>query len=77
MARKVKPPGFEKWTWREIEAGRKMDKTEKRMRRAATSLGAKEKPGGKIEHTPESLAYVIMLIVGMVVIALLFECSKK
>lgn len=74
--RREKPPGFEKWTWREIDAGHKMSKGEKRMRRAVTSLGAKEKPGGKIEHTPESLAYVIILIICVVGVAALVECSK-
>lgn len=76
MARRTKPPGFEKWTWREIDAGRKMSKGEKRMRNTLVSMGAKEKPGGKIEHTPESLAFAVILIVVVVGIALLVELSK-
>jgi hypothetical protein len=32
--RRAKPSGYEKWTWAEIDAGRRMSKGEKRMRRA-------------------------------------------
>ncbi len=35
MPRRQKPPGREKWTWDEINAGRKMSKGEKRSRRLA------------------------------------------
>lgn len=48
-----------------------MSKGEKRMRRALVSLGAKEKPGGKIEHSSESAAYVVAVIVAMVIFAIL------
>jgi len=49
MPRRQKPPGKEKWTWDEINAGRKMSKTEKRYRRLAVDLGATKHPDGRIE----------------------------
>lgn len=77
MARRIKPPGYGKWTWREIDAGRKMSKGEKRMRNTLVSFGAKEHRDGKIEHSPESLAYAVILMIIMVGVALLVECSKS
>ncbi|AGA29240.1 tellurite resistance TerB family protein [Singulisphaera acidiphila] len=41
--RRQKPPGYEKWTWVEIEAGRRMSKQEKRLRRIAKSLNAHQR----------------------------------
>jgi hypothetical protein len=49
MARKKKPPGLENWTWDEINLGRKMSKSEKRIRRLSVSLGATKKTDGQIE----------------------------
>lgn len=46
------------------------------MRRTLVSMGAKEKPGGSIEHTPQSLAFVVIFILVMIGIALLVEFSK-
>jgi hypothetical protein len=48
MPRRQKPSGKEKWTWDEINAGRKMSKTDKRWRRLAVSLGATKEPDGRI-----------------------------
>jgi hypothetical protein len=50
MPSKRKPPGFEKWTWDEINAGRKMSKGEKRSRRLAISLGATKRSDGQIQR---------------------------
>ncbi len=52
MPRRQKPPGMEKWTWDEINAGRKMSKSEKRTRRLAVSLGATKAPDGRIQPPP-------------------------
>ena len=49
MPRRQKPPGQEKWTWDEINAGRKMFKTEKRYRKTAVVLGATKSEGGRIQ----------------------------
>lgn len=49
MPRRQKPAGMEKWTWNEINAGRKMSKTEKRYRRLAVSLGATKRSDGRIQ----------------------------
>jgi len=58
-----------------------MSKGEKRMRRVLTDLGAKEKQGGEIEHTPESkdfaVGYVIIMIVLMAGIAVISQCSTR
>ena len=48
MPRRQKPPGFKKWTWDEINQGRKMSKTEKRYRNLAVSFGATKSPDAKI-----------------------------
>lgn len=77
MSRRIKPPGCEKWTWREIDAGRKMSKGEKGMRNTLVSLGAKEQKDGKIEHSPDSLVFAVIIVIVMVGVALLVECSKS
>jgi hypothetical protein len=48
MPRRQKPLGFEKWTWDEINQGRKMSKTEKRYRNMAVNLGATKSSDGRI-----------------------------
>ena len=52
MPRRQKPPGYEKWTWDEIKAGRKMSKAEKRGRRVAIAFGATKLPDGRIQPPP-------------------------
>jgi hypothetical protein len=49
MPRRQKPPGYEKWTWDEINACRKISKGEKRSRRLAVSLGATKSDRGQIQ----------------------------
>ena len=39
MPRRRKPPGYERWTWAEINADRRMSKSEKRWRRVAKERG--------------------------------------
>ena len=79
MPRRRKPPGYEKWTWDEINAGRKMSKGEKRSRRLAVSLGATKDSRGEI--TPPSyedspayywvfgglLAVAVLVLIGHIV----------
>ncbi len=61
MAQRQKPPGFEKWTWEEIRAGRRIPKAEKRWRKIAKSMGATEKPDGRIQppSEPENPGYYL------------------
>lgn len=72
--RRVKPPGFEKWTWSEIKAGRKMSKTEKRYRRMAKALGATEDPQNariippKASENPEY--WVFFIVLGIILLVL-------
>ena len=49
MAMRQKPPGMEKWTWDEINARRKMSKSEKRYRRLAENMGATKGDKGEIQ----------------------------
>jgi hypothetical protein len=49
MPRRQKPAGKEKWTWDEINAGRRMSKSEKRYRRMAVNLGATKRDDGSIQ----------------------------
>lgn len=77
MPRPRKPPGYEKWSWKEINAGRKMSKSEKRTRRAMVSLGAKERRNGSMEHSWESAFFGGIMAAVLVVGGLLVECSKQ
>lgn len=69
MARRQKPPGMEKWTWDEINLGRKMSKAEKRGRRMAIAFGATKKEDGQIEPPSfdENQTYYFVFI-GLLVI---------
>ncbi len=78
MPRPKKPPGQEKWTWDEINAGRKMSKTEKRGRRLAVALGATKAPDGRIqpprvEDNPQYYAVFIgLLILSLIMLVFAF-----
>ncbi len=82
MPRRQKPPGQEKWTWDEINQGRKMSKTGKQYRNLAVSFGATKSPDGKI--VPPSGAanptyYLVFggLLLFCLAIALLSALSAK
>ncbi len=77
MARKQKPPGFEKWTWEEIRLGRRLSKGEKRMRRAAKGLGATEKEDGGLDHTWASFGFVFLMFVLAVSSLILGTCTNS
>jgi hypothetical protein len=77
MPKKQKPPGMEKWTWEEIRCGRKMSKSEKRMRRIAKGFGATERQNGSIKHSAESAFVCGLVIVLMILLAILAECSHR
>ncbi len=77
MPRKQKPPGFEKWTWSEINAGRRFSKTEKRYRRVAKNLGASEDPQNgrilppKASENPLYYVFFVSLLIIMILGAIL------
>ncbi len=82
MPRRNKPPGMEKWTWDEINQGRKMSKSEKRYRRLAVSLGATKSPGGRINppsaaENPTYYAVFIGLLVLSIVVLILSALKWK
>jgi hypothetical protein len=77
MPRKRKPPGMEKWTWEEIRSGRKISKSEKRMRRMAKGFGATERRDGSLEHTWGSAFACGFVIALLFILAMLAECSGK
>jgi len=65
----------EKWTWDEINSGRKMSKAEKRPRRLAVSLGAMEAPDGRIQPPTYSdnptcyfvfIGLLILCVIGLI-----------
>lgn len=66
MARRQKPPGYEKWTWEEIKLGHRLSKAEKRARRIARHLGATEDANGKL-NAPEGgdkfLYYFVLVVI--------------
>jgi hypothetical protein len=64
MPRRQKPPGYEKWTWDEINAGRRMSKAEKRTRRMAVAFGATKMPDGRIQPPPVAENPVYYLVFG-------------
>lgn len=78
MPRRQKPPGYEKWTWDEIHAGRRMSKAEKRTRRMAMHLGASKGEDGRIEppafsDNPGYWIFFIVMLIFCVGIAILSE----
>jgi hypothetical protein len=77
MPRKQKPPGMENWTWEEIRSGRKISKSEKRMRRIAKGFGATERQDGSIKHTGESALVCGLVVALMILIAVVAECSRR
>lgn len=78
-SRKQKPPGFEKWTWPEINAGRKMSKTEKRYRRLAKHMGATEGEDGEIvpPKFADNPGYYVFFVAMIILIILVAVLSKK
>jgi len=68
MPRKQKPPGYENWTWDEINLGRKLSKAEKRNRRLAQHLGGTKDKNGDI-HAPEgSDSFLYYFVFGLLFI---------
>ena len=68
--RRVKPPGYERWTWAEIDAGRRMSRSEKRWNRAFKGMGWERNSNGS--YTPPNpaaatiavLMFLLMAVVG-------------
>ena len=77
MPRKQKPPGYEKWTWDEINQGRKMSKAEKRGSRLAQHLGATKDESGRIvppkfEDNPGYWIVMITVLIVIVIVMIFF-----
>jgi hypothetical protein len=72
MARRRKPVGFEKWTWNEINAGRKMSKAEKRWNRIGNDLNWDKRPDGSYQaptHAIPILVVMAILMFGLMIVA--------
>ncbi len=69
MPRRRKPPGYEKWTWNEINAGRKMSKAEKRWNRIGKELNWEQRPNGS--HQAPAQAVPILVVLGILMFALM------
>jgi hypothetical protein len=76
MPRRKKPPGYEKWTWDEINAGTKMSKGQKRARRLAVSLGATKDHRGNIQppafgdNPTYYVVFISLIVFGILVFVL-------
>ncbi|WP_165253606.1 hypothetical protein [Paludisphaera soli] len=71
MPRRQKPPGYEKWTWDEINQGRKMSKTGKRIRRLDVGLGASKDARGNITPPLYSEApHYWWVMIGLMIVGL-------
>lgn len=73
MPRREKPPDKERWTWDEINAGRKLSKTEKRWRNLHVSFGATKDSDARIvppkyEDNPRYWYFFAGMLVLMLVI---------
>jgi hypothetical protein len=82
MPRRQKPPGKEKWTWDEINQGRKFSKTERRYRALAQSLGANKSSTGKTippsaADNPSYYVVFIGLLIAFVAVAILSALNSK
>ena len=71
MPRQRKPPGYERWTWAEINAGRRMNKSEKRWRRVAKELNWDQRPDGNYVAPPHAQPILFIIIALMVVLGVL------
>ncbi|WP_165253514.1 hypothetical protein [Paludisphaera soli] len=81
MPRRQKPPGYEKWTWDEINQGRKMSKSEKRYRRLGVGLGASKDARGNVTppsyHEAPQFYWVMGGLLVMALIALIVQIAKQ
>jgi hypothetical protein len=70
---------MEKWTWDEINMGRRMSKAEKRGRRLAVSMGASKRADGTIQPPKfaENPGYWITLWVMVIIIVLVAIFSRS
>ena len=72
MPRRQKPAGYEKWTWAEIDAGRRFSKSEKRWNRAAKDMCWSQRDNGSYEAPAAAkplLIVIVILMVGLTVVA--------
>lgn len=69
MPRRRKPPGYEKWTWAEINAGRRMSKTEKRWNRAFKSMNWEQRPNGTYAAPRHARPFIALILILLFVLA--------
>ena len=62
--RRRKPPGYENWTWAEIDAGRKMSRGQ---RSAARRWGVLTDGTGSAGGKPMAMLWVAVVIIGTIV----------
>src|SRR6266446_2803199 len=71
MPRRTKPLGYERWTWAEINAGRRMNKAEKRWNRVAKNLDWDQRPDGTYQAPPQAVPYLVVITGLMLVLGFL------
>ena len=64
MARRAKPPGQEKWTWTEIEQGRRWTGNERKWRKRGRESGWEQKNDG----TYQMPAGVAIVYIGTIIL---------
>ncbi len=69
MPRRRKPAGLEKWTWAEINAGRKMSKAEKRWNRIGRDLNWDRRPDGSHQAPPQAVPILVIMLGLMLALA--------
>src|SRR3954466_7756369 len=71
MPRRRKPPGYERWTWAEINAGRRMSKSEKRWRRVAKELNWDQRSDGSSEAPANAVPFLVVIMGLMIFLGIL------
>lgn len=71
MPRRRKPPGYGRWTWAEINAGRRMSKSEKRWNRMARDLNWDQRSDGTYQAPAQAVPLLVISLVLMFALAVL------
>ncbi len=72
MPRRQKPPGLAKWTWDEINQGRRWTGNEKKWRTRGKQSGWEKKADGSYQMPPEAAFIYIGTIIVIIVIWVAF-----
>jgi hypothetical protein len=71
MPRPKKPAGYERWTWAEINAGRRFSKAERRWNHLARKGGWQQRSDGSFEAPAELKPLLVVLLAVMLIVGML------